>query len=200
MPCTVAGSTVVYECTWNCPAVGGVGAPAPGQPQAFADLGAQQRPHHRQQIRAGPLGGHAGDGVAGVLVDIGDPLQHRQALRRSRRRGPTGHSDHSAGHPKPRCAARQAAPNLPRPGMARPAVAPMPELRRCRALVLPAQVFASPAFASWPDGGVLAAGRTAYAPAPDVTGWLEQSQEARSPAAMAGAQAQRRRSRWHRAR
>jgi hypothetical protein len=41
---------------------------------------------------------------------------------------------------------------------------------------------------------------TAYAPAPDVTGWLEQSQEARSPAAMEGAHPQQRRSRCHRAR
>jgi hypothetical protein len=36
-------------------------------------------------------------------------------------------------------------------------VAPMPGLRRGRALVHPAQVFASPAFGPWPGGVVLAA-------------------------------------------
>ena len=35
------------------PAIPGVAAPPPGQPQAFPDLGAQQRPHHRQ--RSGPV-------------------------------------------------------------------------------------------------------------------------------------------------
>ena len=102
------------------PAVPGVGAPAPGQAQALADLGAQQRPHHRQQIRAGPLGGHPGDGVAGVLVGVGDPfqdrLQHRLARRHTRRRGLTGHDDHSAGHPQPRSAAPGGP--APRPGVA----------------------------------------------------------------------------------
>jgi hypothetical protein len=151
------------------PAVPGVGAPAPGQPQALPDLGAQQRPHHRQQIRAGPLGSHPGDGVAGVLVGIGDPfqdhLQHRQALRRSRRRGLTGHGDHSAGHPKPRCAARQAAQNLPRPGMARPVVAPMPGLRRCRALGYPAQVFRFRRFRSPGRPGVCPRRSVIYGPA-----------------------------------
>jgi cold shock protein len=68
----------------------------------------------------------------------------------------------------------------------------MPGLRRW-ALVHPAQVLASAAFAPRPGGVVLAAhhpwpaSRTAYAPAPDVTGWPEQSREsARTPAAMAG--------------
>jgi cold shock protein len=62
----------------------------------------------------------------------------------------------------------------------------MPELRWCRALVHPAQVLTSPAFAPWPGGVVLAADRTAYASAPDVTGWPEQSQDVWSPAAMTG--------------
>jgi hypothetical protein len=74
--------------------------------------------------------------------------------------------------------------------MARPVVAPMPGLRRWRALVHPAQVLASAAFAPWPGGVVLAAHHpwpAAYAPAPDVTGWPEQSREsAWTPAAMAG--------------
>ena len=94
-------------------AVLGVATPAPGQAQALPDLGAQQRPHHRQQIRPGPLGSHPGDGVAGVVVGVGDPfqdrLQHRLALRGTRRRRLTGHGDHSAGHPRPRCAADLAA-------------------------------------------------------------------------------------------
>jgi hypothetical protein len=98
-----------------------VAAPAPGQAQAFPDLGAQQRPHHCQQIRAGPLGGHPGDGVAGVLVGVGDPLQHRLQHRLAvRRRGLTGHSDHSAGHPQPLCTA-PGGPDLARPSRARPA-------------------------------------------------------------------------------
>src|SRR2546429_8404823 len=63
----------------------------------------------------------------------------------------------------------------------------MPGLRRCRARLHPAQVFAFAAFAPWPGGGgsrhpAPVASRTAYAPAPDVTGWPEQSQEsARAP-------------------
>jgi cold shock protein len=44
----------------------------------------------------------------------------------------------------------------------------------------------------WPAPGPAAGGlvgRAAYAPAPDVTGWPEQSQEARSPAAWGSASA-----------
>jgi hypothetical protein len=50
--------------------------PAAPQPQALPGLGPQQRTDHRQQI-GGPVGGHPGHGVAGLLVGVGDPLQHR---------------------------------------------------------------------------------------------------------------------------
>ena len=112
------------------PAIGGVAAPASGQAQALPDLGAQQRPCHRQQIRAGPLGGHPGDGATGVLVDVGDPfqhrLQHRQAMERIGRERLAGRSRRPfCRHPQPGCAARQASQpsgrSLPRPGTARPA-------------------------------------------------------------------------------
>ena len=46
------------------------------QPQALPGLGPQQRANHRQQIAAS-VGGHPGYRAAGVLVGVGDPLQHR---------------------------------------------------------------------------------------------------------------------------
>jgi hypothetical protein len=59
-------------------------------------------------------------------------------------------------------------------------------------VVYPAQVFAFAAFVSGRAGAfsppARVASRTAYALAPDVTGWPGQSQEARTPATMAGAQ------------
>jgi len=190
MPWIVAGSNGGIGVHLELPAVPGVGAPAPGQPQAFADLGAQQRPCHRQQIRSGPLGGHPGDGVAGVLVGIGDPfqdrLQHRQALRRIRRRGLTGHGDHSAVHPKPWCAARQAAQNLPRPGIGKTGGRAHARTSAVHGAGASGPGVRFRRFAPWPGGGgsrrpAPVASRTAYAPAPEVTGWPEQSRNQRGP-------------------
>ena len=49
--------------------------PAALQAQALARLRAEQRPDDGQQVAAA-AGGHAGDGIAGLLVGIGDPLEH----------------------------------------------------------------------------------------------------------------------------
>ena len=93
----------------------------------------------------------------------------------------------SAGHPKPRCAARQAAQNLPRPGIGNAGRA-MPGPRQCRAPVHPAPA-SLPRFRFLAGRGVLAAPHPWPAarltpPRLDVTGWPEQSQEsAPTPAA-----------------
>ena len=86
-------------------AVFGMAAPAPGQPQAFADLGAQQRPDDRQQIRPGPLGRDPSDRVAGLLVGVGDPLQDRLQHRLAR-------AAHAAGTTPARSRAAQASVEL----------------------------------------------------------------------------------------
>ena len=84
MPWIVAGSTVVYELDLELPPVLRVRAPPAHQPQALPRLRPQQRTHHRQQIRTGAVGGHPGDRVAGLLVGVGDPLQHRVQHRPAR--------------------------------------------------------------------------------------------------------------------
>jgi hypothetical protein len=63
--------------------LGMAGPPAP-QAQALPGLRSQQRTDHGQQI-TGTSGRHASDGVAGLLVGVGDPLQHRVQGRRWRR-------------------------------------------------------------------------------------------------------------------
>jgi hypothetical protein len=65
-------------------AILGVAGPAALQAQALPGLGPKQRPDHGQQV-AGPVGGHPGHCVAGLLVGVGDPLQHRVQDRRRRR-------------------------------------------------------------------------------------------------------------------
>ena len=84
MPWIVAGNTVVYDSTSNCRPYLRVRAPPAHQPQALPRLHPQQRTHHRQQIRTGAVGGHPGDRVAGLLVGVGDPLQHRVQHRPAR--------------------------------------------------------------------------------------------------------------------
>ena len=66
------------------PPILGVRPPPADQPQALPRLHPQQRTHHRQQIRTGAVGGHPGDRVAGLLVGVGDPLQHRIQHRPAR--------------------------------------------------------------------------------------------------------------------
>src|SRR5215211_6693699 len=66
-------------------AVLGMAGPAAPQPQALPRLSPKQRPDHGQQI-TGPVGGHAGHGVARLFVGVGDPLQHRVQGRRRRLR------------------------------------------------------------------------------------------------------------------
>ena len=58
------------------PPVAWVRAPPADQPQGLPRLHPQQRTHHRHQIRPEAVGSHPGDRVAGLLVDVGDPLQH----------------------------------------------------------------------------------------------------------------------------
>ena len=65
-------------------AVLGMGGPAALHPQGLAGLGAQQRADDGEQV-AGPVGGDPGDGVAGLLVGVRDPLQDRVQGRRWRR-------------------------------------------------------------------------------------------------------------------
>jgi hypothetical protein len=65
-------------------AVLGMAGPPSPQAQALTGLGSQQRTDHGQQV-TGTSGRHASDGVAGLLVGVGDPLQHRFQGRRWRR-------------------------------------------------------------------------------------------------------------------
>ncbi len=80
------------------PAVLRMRAPPAGQPQALPGLRAEQRADHGEQVVAAPRGGHPGDGVARLLVHIGQPLQHRfqDVRRRAGGLGRAGHGDHRA--------------------------------------------------------------------------------------------------------
>lgn len=71
--------------------------PPPHQPKALTGLSAQQRPDHRQQLITTTAGRHPRHRVAGLLVDIRQPLQHRlQHGPRTTRRNGRGHGKHRA--------------------------------------------------------------------------------------------------------
>jgi hypothetical protein len=61
-------------------AVLGMAFPAAPQTQAFPGLRPKQRPDHRHKVSRPPRG-HPGDGVAGLLVGVGDAFKHRVQRR-----------------------------------------------------------------------------------------------------------------------
>ena len=76
------------------PAVPRVAGPAAAQPQELADLGAEQRPDGRDQLRAASFGRDPGDRVPGLRIGERDPLQYAVQYRAPTRAGHhRGHKD-----------------------------------------------------------------------------------------------------------